>query len=180
MVIELRFLCSYLSISTRVTKIQKINAGGWKLWKWLAAQPSPSDFISCSPPPLFPAYSWEWSSANYQASNKSESNHWEMSICRFPCIVFSLLSVQTTSNYFLLHFSVTIYFFFTSFTINTSESHAGCFRYHTESTELSKVKVANTQCRKNITKYDFFSDKLFLTLWNEWTPVFILDKIFYA
>lgn len=73
--------------------------------------------------------------------------------------LFSTLSVQTTGNFFCC-FCLTVYFFFTSFTINASESHAGCFRYHTESSKLSKVWVANTQCRKKITKYDFFSGKL--------------------
>lgn len=76
-------------------------------------------------------------------------------------VLFSL-SVLCANHWqlFFLFFSVNVYFFFTSFTINASESHAGHFRYHTESTELSKVRVANTQCREKITKYDFFSDKL--------------------
>lgn len=76
--------------------------------------------------------------------------------------LLSPLSVQTTGIFFChscLSLSI-FFFFFTSSTVNASESRAGCFRYHTESSELSKVRVANTQCRKKITKYDAFSGRL--------------------
>lgn len=52
-------------------------------------------------------------------------------------------------QFFFCHSCLSLFiFFFTSFTINASESHVGCFRYHTESSEFSKVRVTNTQCRK--------------------------------
>lgn len=109
----------------------------------------PSGFLSLSLPPLFPAYSWEWSSVNYQASTEPERNHWGMSICSRMYCLFSPLFVQTAGNFFfatpVCH---CLFIFFTSFTINASESHVGCFRYHTESSEFSKVRVTNTQCRK--------------------------------
>lgn len=92
--------------------------------------------------------------------------------------LFSTLSVQTTGNFFLLLLSDCL-FFFASFTINASESHAGCFRYHTESSKLSKVWVANTQCRKKNNKIWFLQWQASLTLWNKWTPS-ALDKIFHA
>lgn len=85
------------------------------------------------------------------------ANHWQFSL--------------------LLLLSVTVYFFFTSFTINASESHAGCFRYHTE---LSNIKAANTQCRKKIIKYDSFSGKNRLYCETNGLLSSALDKIFHT
>lgn len=89
-----------LSITTRIMKIRKLNAGRLKLLKLTATESSSSDFISLLLPPLFPAHIWERSSVSYQASTESERNLQGRSICSFPCIACSLPSVQITGNFF--------------------------------------------------------------------------------
>lgn len=126
--------------------------GNWTLFIWFYLTLSPSSF----PCLLLKVELWQLSGINQIRKKSLRYVYLQVSLYYF----LPLFSVQTTGNYFLLLFSVTVYFFSTSFTINASECHAGCFRYHTESTEFSKARVANTQCRKKITKYDFFGDKL--------------------
>lgn len=100
-----------------------------------------------------------------------------MSICSFPCIASYLPSLCKPLAIFSFAAFVCHYFFFTSFTINASESHAGCFRYHTE---LSNIKAANTQCRKKIIKYDSFSGKNRLYCETNGLLSSALDKIFHT
>lgn len=139
-------------------QIQKLNAMRWKLLQWITSELSPPDFISVS---FSPAYSWEGSPVNFQASTESEMNHQGMSICSFPCVSCSPCSLWQPLENILCCSSDTVWFFFTSLTIKASESCAGCFRYHTKSNRLSKARVANTGCRKERKKDDCFIGKLY-------------------
>lgn len=140
-------------------QIQKLNARRRKLLQWIASELSPPDFISVS---FSPAYSWEGSPVNFQASTESEMNHQGMSICSFPWVSCSPCSLwQPLENIFCCSCLTLTDFFFTSLTIKASGSCAGCFRHHTKSNGLSKARVANTGCRKERKKYDCFIGNLY-------------------